>query len=72
LKEVVCEIYPESPLKKDKTFFIIWVVDIENCAKNVSTYGGRLLEEIKQNDGSKPRQILIEDPDGRILRVIEY
>lgn len=70
LKEVVCEIYPESSFKRDKTFFV-YADDIENCVKNISIYGGRLLEVVMQSDGNKPRQILVEDPDGRILRIIE-
>lgn len=70
LKDTVCEIYPELPSKRDKIFFIVWVPDIENCVKNISSYGGKLLEGIKQDKG-KAKQILVEDPDGRILKIIE-
>lgn len=69
LKDAVFEIYPKLHSREDNIIFRIEVDHIEDCIKNLTLYGGKILESINQSAGIN--RALVEDPDGRILRIIE-
>lgn len=67
-KDSLLEIYPETTAKKDRISFIIFVDNIEYILGEAVKHGGKILENIT-NENSK--RLIIEDPDGRTIRLLE-
>lgn len=68
-KDTLLEIYPETSVKKDKISFIITVKNIEHSLKLLLNHGAKILDD--SNINAAYRRATIEDPDGRIIQIIE-